>query len=89
MNVIANLMRIFEVAPDFLWQDEMRVQFKKAIPDKNTYQDEHIANTDDEIELLRSYRALIPSAKQTILMTIRAFAGNPAMQKGEPSAPAM
>ena len=89
MNVIADLMRIFEVAPDFLWQDEMRVQFKKALPDKNTYQDEHIANTDDEIELLRSYRALIPSAKQTILMTIRAFAGNPAMQKGEPSAPAM
>ena len=82
-------MRIFEVAPDFLWQDEMRLQFKKAIPDKNTYQDEHIANTDDEIELLRSYRALIPSAKQTILMTIRAFAGNPAMQKGEPNAPAM
>ena len=89
MNVIANLMRIFEVAPDFLWQDEMRVQFKKALPDKNTYQDEHIANTDHEFELLRSYRALIPSAKQTILMTIRAFAGNPAMQKGEPSAPAM
>ena len=59
MNVIANLMRIFEVAPDFLWQDEMREQFKKAIPDKNTYQDEHIANTDDEIELLRSYLSLI------------------------------
>lgn len=29
MNVIANLMRIFEVAPDFLWQDEMRAQFKR------------------------------------------------------------
>lgn len=34
MNNIANLMRILEVSPEFLWQDEMEEQFRNEHPER-------------------------------------------------------
>lgn len=81
MNIIASLMRIFDIGPDFLWQDEMEAQFKNTYPEKFYRKPDMCAQSADEEELLSSYRALIPTAKEAVLTTIRAFAGNPDMRK--------
>lgn len=81
MNTIANIMRIFEVSPDFLWQDEMEGQFRNAHPEIYYQLPDMWAQSADEVELLTNYRMLLPSAKEVVLTTVKAFAGNPDMQK--------
>ena len=89
MNNIANLMRILDVRPEFLWQDEMNEQLRYEQPDHRVQRTEMWAQSSDEEELLFAYRSLIPSAKETVLATVRAFAGNPDMRKERQQASAI
>ncbi len=89
MNAIANLMRILNASPEFLWQDEMEGRFRNEYPERYSERPDMYAQSADEEELLRTYRLLIPSAKETVLATVRAFAGNPDMQKEEQKASAI
>lgn len=84
MNNIANLMRLFEITADWLFQDAMDEQFKNEYPEH--FNPSLLLTTDgeDENELLNLYRSLIASAKAMVLTTIRAFAGNPSMKKDAP-----
>ena len=81
MNNIANLMRIFEVSPEFLWQDEMEEQFRNENPERFVQRPDMWAQSADEEELLSKYRLLMTSAKEVVLTTVRAFANNPDMKK--------
>lgn len=83
MNAIANMMRFFDVSPEFLWQDEMDEQFKNKHAEYFHFKPDAYAQSADEEELLICYRTLIPSAKETVLTTVKAFAGNPAMKKDD------
>lgn len=81
MNNIANLMRFLDVTPEYLWQDEMEGQFRNKYPEHFSEDVRVSAHSSDEIELLESYRKLSPNAKEALLTTARAYAGNPAMLK--------
>lgn len=81
MNNIANMMRLFEVSPEFLWQDEMEEQFKNEHPERYAQRPGMWAQSEDEEELLSLYRQLNASAKTTVLTTIKAFASSPDMRK--------
>lgn len=81
MNNIANLMRFLNVTPEYLWQDEMEGQFRNKYPERFVDEIQLHTQSDDEIELLESYRKLNPSAKEALLITARAYAGNSAMLK--------
>jgi len=81
MNNIANLMRLFEVSPEFLWQDEMEEQFRNDHPKRYSPRPEMCAQSSDEEELLSNYRLLLTSAKEVVLTTVKAFANNPDMRK--------
>lgn len=89
MNTIANLMRILNASPEYLWQDEMEEQFRNEYPERFFSRPDMQAQSRDEEELLSAFRSLTASAKNTILVTIRAFAQNPDMQKDGQSASAM
>lgn len=84
MNNIANLMRLFEITADWLYQDEMEEQFKNDHPEHFNPSLLLTTESEDENELLYLYRSLIAGAKATALTTIRAFAGNPSMKKETP-----
>lgn len=83
MNAIANLMRFFSVSADWLWQDELEKQFENEYPKRHLPAEltDWNAKSQDEIELLKSYRSLNTNGKNAILVTVRAFAENPDMQK--------
>lgn len=81
MNNIANMMRLFEVSPEFLWQDEMEEQFRNEHPERCVQRPGMWAQSADEEELLSNYRLLTPNARGAVLTTVRAFAGNPDMRK--------
>ena len=81
MNSIANLMRILDVSPEYLWQDEMEERFRNDYPERFCEEIQLRTQGNDEIELLESYRKLNPNAKEALLTTARAYAGNPAMVK--------
>ena len=81
MNSIANLMRILDVSPEYLWQDEMEARFRNDYPERFCEEIQLRTQGNDEIELLESYRKLNPNAKEALLTTARAYAGNPAMVK--------
>lgn len=81
MNSIANLMRLLDVSPEFLWQDEMEAQFKNSHPERFVQRPDMWAKSADEEELLTSYRLLTTSAKEIVLTTVNAFANNPDMRK--------
>lgn len=89
MNNIANLMRILEVSPEFLWQDEMEEQFRNEHPERFIQRPGMSAQSADEEELLSNYRLLIASAKEVVLTTVRAFTNNPDMRKERQNASAM
>jgi len=84
MNIIANLMQYLRTTPSFLWQDEMEGQFRNDYPEQFFQRPEMHTKSSDEEELLRMYRTLTPAANETILITVRAFAANPDMQKDAP-----
>lgn len=84
MHNIACLMKYLNVTPEYLWQDEMEGPFRNKYPERFAEGNHLYTQSDDEIELLENYRKLIPSAKESILMTVKAYAGNPATTK-EPS----
>ena len=81
MNNIANIMRILDVSPEFLWQDELEGQFRNKHPERFIYTEEQIAKSQDEVDLLVEYRKLIPSTKEIVLTTVRSFAGNPELRR--------
>lgn len=83
MNTIANMMHFFDVSPGFLWQDEIDAQSKNNHPESLSSKPGAYAQSADEEELLLCYRMLISSAKETILSTVKAFAGNPSMKKDD------
>ena len=89
MNNIANLMRLLEVSPEFLWQDEIEEQFGNEHAEGYIQRPEMCAQSTDEEELLSFYRQLNTDAKRTILTTIKAFAGNPDMKKDADSSKAV
>lgn len=81
MNIIANLMRLFNISPEFLWQDEMESQITSVHTENHRRNSDVYAQNADEEELLATYRTLVPSAKEAVLTTLRAFAGNPDFRK--------
>ncbi|MBP3541853.1 MAG: helix-turn-helix domain-containing protein [Clostridia bacterium] len=85
MQIISCLMRILNVKPEFLWQDEVETDFRNNYPEQYFNRPDMAVQTNDEEELLSKYRLLTPSAKETVLTTIRAFAANPDMVKETPN----
>lgn len=80
MANIVNMIHLFEVSPEFLWQDEMGAQKVPAKQDAPDLRNVQVRSSDEE-ELLSLYRQLSTSGKNVALTTLKAFANSPDMKK--------
>lgn len=78
LSTVNRLCSFFGVPLDYLVLDEYEKP-EDFTPNGKTAS--AICETPEEAELISMYRELCADAQNTVLVTVRAFAGNPAMQK--------
>lgn len=80
LSTVNKLCAFFHVPLDYMALDEYDMP-EDFTPNGNTVSIPHLPD-EDESELLSYYRSLNRQAKEMLLTTARAFAGNPEMQEG-------
>lgn len=78
LSTLNRLCAFFNVSLDYLVLDEYEKP-EDFVPNGNTAP--FVCESQEEAELISLYRKLNDSARSAVMVTVRAFAGNPDMQK--------